>query len=382
MTTNNLNKFLTIDDLRDAAKKRIPKLAFDYLDGGAGSEANIRRNRTGFEDITLCPEYLRDVTERSQKITLFGHTYDAPIGVSPVGLANLIWPKVDTYLATMAKNRNVPYILSAVGTTSLETIAEIAPEHAWFQLYVPGQDHICFDLIARAKAAGFKVLVLTVDIPEPSKRLRDLRNGFTLPFKMTPSVIWDIAKKPNWAFSTLANGTPRFENMVPYMKDAADGKTLGAAQVLQVSARVDEELVKRIRDAWDGTLVIKGILSPKSTEAVKRVGADGIIVSNHGGRQLDSAPSSIEALPRVVEAAGPDMPVMLDSGVRGGGDIVKAFASGAAFTFSGRSFVFGVGALGEAGGEHVLDIMTDEVDRTLAQIGCGDIRELGPEYLW
>jgi (S)-mandelate dehydrogenase len=376
------NKYITVDDLRSGAKKRIPKLAFDYLDGGAGNEANIHRNRSGFDDITLCPEYLREVMERSQKVTLFGHTYDAPIGVSPVGLANLIWPKVDTILATMAKKRNVPYMLSAVGTTAVEEIAKIAPDHAWFQLYVPGQDHICFDLMRRAKEAGIKVLVLTVDIPGPSKRLRDLRNDFTLPFKMTPKVIWDIARKPGWALATLANGTPRFENMVPYMPEAADSKSLGAAQVLQVSARLSEDFVKRIRDAWDGTLVIKGILSPKSAEASMRVGADGIIVSNHGGRQLDSAPSSIEALPRVIAAVGPDIPVMLDSGIRGGSDIIKAYASGAAFTFSGRSFVYGVGALGKAGGEHVLDLMTQEVDQTLTQIGCKDINALGPDYIW
>jgi (S)-mandelate dehydrogenase len=376
------SKYITVDDLRSRAKKRIPKLAFDYLDGGAGNEENIHRNRSGFDDITLCPEYLREVMERSQKVTLFGHTYDAPIGVSPVGLANLIWPKVDTILATMAKKRNVPYMLSAVGTTAVEEIAKIAPDHAWFQLYVPGQDHICFDLIRRAKEAGIKVLVLTVDIPGPSKRLRDLRNDFTLPFKMTPKIFWDIARKPGWALATLANGTPRFENMVPYMPEAADSKSLGAAQVLQVSARLSEDFVKRIRDAWDGTLVIKGILSPKSAEASKRVGADGIIVSNHGGRQLDSAPSSIEALPLVIAAVGPDIPVMLDSGIRGGSDIIKAYASGAAFTFSGRSFVYGVGALGEIGGEHVLEMMTQEVDQTLTQIGCKDINALGPEYIW
>jgi isopentenyl diphosphate isomerase/L-lactate dehydrogenase-like FMN-dependent dehydrogenase len=375
-------KYLTVDDLRARAKKRSPKIAFDYLDGGAGTESNIHRNRFGFEKITLSPEYLRDVTERSQKVTLFKHNYDAPIGISPVGLANLIWPKADTILAKMAKKRNIPYLLSAVGTTSIEEIAKIAPEQAWFQLYVPGQDHICFDLIRRAKEAGIKVLVLTVDIPAPSKRLRDIRNNFTLPFKITPKIISNIAFKPSWLIATLANGTPRFENMVPYMQDAADSKSLDAAQVLQTSPRLSEDFVKRVRDAWEGSFVIKGILSQKSAEAAKRVGADGIIVSNHGGRQLDCAPSSIEALPKVIKAAGPGMTVMLDSGIRSGNDIVKAFASGAAFTFSGRSFVFGVGALGAPGGEHVLDLLVDEVDKTLTQIGCKNIMELGPEYIW
>lgn len=375
------NKYLTIDDLRNKAAKRIPKLAFDYLDGGAGTEANITRNRRGFDNITLYPEYLRDVTDRSQKATVFGKEYDAPIGVSPVGLANLIWPKVDSYLANMAKKRNIPYLLSAVGTTSIETIANIAEDNAWFQLYVPDQDNICFDLIRRAKESGIKVLVLTVDIPEPSKRLRDIRNNFTLPFKMTPKVIMDIALKPNWAISTLLNGTPRFENLVPYMNDAKEGTSLSVAQALQVSARLGEDFINRIRDAWDGHLVIKGILTKKSAEASVRIGADGIIVSNHGGRQLDSGPSSIEVLPDIFKTVGSKLTVMLDSGIRSGPDIVKAFASGAAITFSGRSFVFGVGALGEKGGNHVLDIMVKEVDQTLAQIGCDNILNLDESYI-
>ena len=375
------NKYLTIDDLRNKAAKRIPKLAFDYLDGGAGTEANITRNRRGFDNITLYPEYLRDVKDRSQKATVFGKEYDAPIGVSPVGLANLIWPKVDSYLANMAKKRNIPYLLSAVGTTSIEKIANIAEENAWFQLYVPDQDNICFDLIRRAKESGIKVLVLTVDIPEPSKRLRDIRNNFTLPFKMTPKVIMDIALKPNWAISTLLNGTPRFENLVPYMNDAKEGTSLSVAQALQVSARLGEDFISRIRDAWDGHLVIKGILTKKSAEASVRIGADGIIVSNHGGRQLDSGPSSIEVLPDIFKTVGSKLTIMLDSGIRSGPDIVKAFASGAAITFSGRSFVFGVGALGEKGGNHVLDIMVKEVDQTLAQIGCDNILKLDESYI-
>ncbi len=376
------NKYFTLDELRSRAKTRIPKLAFDYLDGGAGNEANIHRNRSGFGNITLQPEYLRNVTERNQKITLFGHTYDAPIGISPIGLANLIWPNADKTLATMAKKRNIPYLLSAVGTSTIEEISDIAPDHTWFQLYIPGKDYICFDLIKRAKESGIKVLVLTVDIPEPSIRLRDLRNNFTLPFKMTPRIIMDIVRKPRWAISTLINGIPRFENMVPYMQEAADKQSLNAAQVLQTSARLSEDLVKRIRDSWGGTFVIKGILSPKSAQAAMRIGADGIIVSNHGGRQLDSAPSSIETLPRIVKAVEPRLTIMLDSGIRCGTDIIKAFASGASFTFSGRSFMFGIGALDEQGAEFVLDLMVNEVDKVLAQIGCKDIMELDREYIW
>jgi L-lactate dehydrogenase (cytochrome) len=191
----------------------------------------------------------------------------------------------------------------------------------------------------------------------------------------------DIALKPNWAISTLLNGTPRFENLIPYMSDAEEGTSLSVAQALQVSARLGEDFISRIRDAWDGQLVIKGILTKQSAEASVRIGADGIIVSNHGGRQLDSGPSSIEVLPDIVKTVGSKLTVMLDSGIRSGPDIVKAFASGAAITFSGRSFVFGVGALGEKGGSHVLDIMVKEVDQTLAQIGCNNILKLDESYI-
>jgi isopentenyl diphosphate isomerase/L-lactate dehydrogenase-like FMN-dependent dehydrogenase len=378
----NQNKYFTISELRSQAKKRIPKLAFDYLDGGAGSEANIHRNRFGFTNILLQPEYLRDVTDRNQKVTVFGHTYDAPIGISPMGLANLIWPNADRILANLAKERNIPYLLSAVGTSSIEEIAEIAPDHAWFQLYIPSEDYVCFDLIKRAKEVGIKVLVLTVDIPEPSIRPRDLRNNFSLPFKVTPKVIMDIARKPRWVIGTLKNGVPQFKTMEPYTRNNTKNKPLNAAQILQVSARLSEDLIKRVRDAWDGTFVIKGILSTKSTEAAIRVGADGIIVSNHGGRQMDSAPSSIEVLPQIVNATKSGLTIMLDSGVRCGTDIVKAFASGASFTFSGRSFMYGLGALNEPGAGFVLDLMVNEVDKTLAQIGCDDILNLNSEYIW
>jgi isopentenyl diphosphate isomerase/L-lactate dehydrogenase-like FMN-dependent dehydrogenase len=379
MTKNN---FLTIDELRREAQKKIPKLAFDYLDGGAGNEQNIHRNRSGFSKITLQPEYLRDVTKRSQKITLFGNTYDSPIGISPVGLANLIWPNSDATLAKLARKKNIPYMLSAVGTTSIEKISKIAPDHTWFQLYVPGDNRICFDLMERAKKAGIKVLVLTVDIPEPSIRLRDLRNNFTLPFKMTLSTIMDIARKPSWALSTITNGVPRFENMSPYMPKWDNKQSLNAAQVLQTSGGLTEDFIKRIRDSWEGIFVVKGILSQESAQAAIRIGADGIIISNHGGRQLDSAPSSIEALERIIKTVEPKISLMLDSGIRCGNDIIKGIAMGANYTFSGRSFMFGLGALGEPGAEYVLDLMMNEVDKTLAQIGCKDIEELNSSYIW
>ena len=378
----NRNSLHTIDDLREAARRRIPHLAFDYLDGGAGNEANLRRNRKGFEAVTLRPEYLRDVSDRSQKVTLFGHTYDAPIGVSPVGLANFVWPGTDGALAAMAARRNIPYMLSSVATTSIETIAKIAPDHAWFQVILPDNHETCFDLIRRAREAGMKVLVMTVDIPVPSKRLRDLRNNFMLPFKLEPRVLWDIAAKPAWSLATLKAGTPQFANLLPYIEPGTGARSLGVAQASQVSANVGEDVIKRMRDAWSGPFVLKGVLSARTAEAARRAGADGIIVSNHGGRQIESGPSTIEALPEIVSAVGKDLTVMLDSGIRSGGDIVKAYSLGAAFTFSGRCFVYATGALGPSGGERALDLLADEVDRTLAQIGATGMDELGADHIW
>ena len=375
-------KLLTIEDLRFAAKKRIPKLAFDYLSGGAGEERNIHRNRASFDNILLCPEYIISLPDREQKVKIFDHIYNGPIGISPMGLANLIWPKADTILAKAANKRNVPYILSAVGTSSIEEIADIAPNNTWFQLYVPQEEHICFELIRRAKQSGIKVLVVTVDVPYPSKRLRDWRNDFSLPFKIKPSLIFDVLSKPQWLTGTLKNGTPRFKNLIPYMKDAFKGKPLSAAQILQASPNLDKALLKRIRDEWDGPLVVKGILSPKTALVAESCGVDGIIVSNHGGRQLNSAPSSIEALPYILKVLQPKTKTFIDSGIRGGEDVIKAFAMGAHYTFSGRSFMFGVGALGPLGGEHVLDIFADEIDRILAQIGCPDINVLDQKFIW
>ena len=372
----------SIQELRDRAHRRVPKMAFDYLEGGAGSEANITRNRSAFDNITLVPEYLRDVSKINRSVEVFGKTYSAPIGVAPVGLSNLIWPNLDISLAAMAREANIPYVLSAAGTSSIETMADIAGDNLWFQLYVSKQDEISLDLIRRSREVGIRVLVVTVDIPVPSLRLRDIRNGFTLPFRMTPRTVLDIVAHPSWAIGTLRAGTPRFENMAPYMKEAASGQSLAAAMARQNTSNLDADHMKRLRDLWPGKMIIKGVMSPDTAKAAVEVGLDGIIVSNHGGRQLDSAPATIEVVQNIADAVGDQVTIMLDSGIRTGGDIVKAYCKGAKFTFSGRSFVFGVGALGTEGARVPLDILTEDVDRTLAQIGCADIRELGPHYLF
>jgi (S)-mandelate dehydrogenase len=377
-----LEHFHTIDDLRQGANRRIPRLSFDYLDGGEGDETGLRLNRSAFNDVKLLPHYLRDVSQRNLKVPLFGRQYDFPVGIPPIGLANFIWPGTDLILARLAKQQNIPYIISSAGTTKLEIIAAEIPDHAWFQLYVSVDEKVTFDLVRRADAAGIKVLVVTVDIPIPAKRIRDLRNRFQLPFRLTPAMLMDIATCPSWALATLRAGTPDFENMVPYGPPKSENKSLAEYMATSSTSMLDLDLMKKIRDAWSGTLVVKGVMSTENAVAAIDLGADGIIVSNHGGRQLASSPSTIEVLPAIKQAVGERATVMLDSGIRNGADIVKSICMGSDFTFSGRSFMYGVGAAGAPGAGRAFDILQDETDRTLAQIGCTDVNELGPDYVW
>ncbi len=378
----NLDHLHTIDDLRQCAKNRIPKLAFDYLDGGEGDETGLLLNRSAFNDVKLLPHYLRNVAKRNHSVTLFGQRYDFPIGVAPVGLANFIWPGADLMLARLAARHNVPYVISTAGTTKLETIATEIPNHSWFQLYVSADDHVTFDLMRRAEGVGIKVLVVTVDIPVPAKRLRDLRNRFQVPFRLTPAMLFDIASCPAWAWEMVQSGPPDFESMKPYAPPPSEKQTLAEYMVSQSTSGLDVELMKKIRDAWPGKLVVKGVMSADTAVAAADLGADGLVVSNHGGRQLASAPSTIEVLETINQAVGDRMTLMLDSGIRNGGDIAKSLSMGAQFTFSGRSFMYGIGAGGTAGAERAFDILRDELDRTLAQIGCPDVSDLGRENLW
>ncbi len=377
-----LDQCHTIDDLRQAAKRRIPKLAFDYLDGGEGDETGLSLNSSAFKDIKLLPHYMRGVRERSHKVNLFGKSYDFPIGIPPIGMANFIWPQTDLILARLAKKHNIPYIASTAGTTKLEVIAEEIPDHTWFQLYVSAEDRVTFDLVRRAENAGIKVLVVTVDIPVPAMRLRDVRNHFELPFRLTPAMALNIARYPSWIWKMMTLGTPKFENMSPYVTRDAENTPKAEFMASQITDKLDVDLMKKIRDAWSGTLVVKGVMSEEDAMIAAELGADGIIVSNHGGRQLSSAPATIDVVGSIKQTVGERLTVMLDSGVRSGADIVKAMCRGAEFSFSGRSFVYGVGAGDVAGAERVFQILRDDLDRTITQIGCADVNDLGPEYLW
>jgi (S)-mandelate dehydrogenase len=284
-------------------------------------------------------------------------------------------------LARAAAAADVPYILSTAATASLEDVAKAAPGHGWFQLYAGRDQDIVDDLVRRAHEAGYPVLVVTVDIPVPGKRDRDLRNGLTLPLRPRPGLVLDVLRRPAWLLASARAGAPRFRNIEPYVK-AARATSLAEAMALQTSGNFDWGRLARVRAAWPGKMVVKGLMAPDDVKRAADEGADGVILSNHGGRQLDAGPAPIELLPRALDAVQGRIPIMLDSGIRRGGDVLRALALGAAFCFVARATLYGVAAGGEPGAAKALAILGDEVDRTLGQIGCRALAELGPDRLW
>lgn len=375
-----LERVHTIADLRRRAKRRVPRMAFDYLDGGAGEGLAVAENEAALARLKLKPRTLRDVSTRDLTVDLFGRRRGGPIGVAPVGFANVIWPGTDANLARMAAENDVPYMLSTAASTSIEDIVRINPD-AWFQLYVSDSDEIALDMLKRAEAAGIETVAITVDVPLSGRRYRDLRNGFTLPLRPSPSTILDFAFRPAWVYETLKAGTPTFANYAPYMNQGARAGTLAAFMQSQVSPNLSPDRVRRLRDAWSKKFLIKGVLCAEDAHAAESIGADGLIVSNHGGRQLEAAPAAIEMLGEVVDAVAGRVPVMMDSGIRSGADVVKAYCLGADYVFAGRPFVFGSAAGGPEGAARALDILTREADQTLGQIGATSFAELDARYI-
>ena len=378
----DLERFAAIDDLRRHARRRMPRFAFDWLEGGAESDANVRRNIRSFEDIPLVPRYLRKTDEITTETSLFETRYAVPFGVAPIGHMNIAWPDSDVMMARLAARQNIPVVASTAGSTSLETYAEIAGENAWFQLYVSPVEDLTNMLLDRAEAAGMKVLVVTVDVSAPAKRDRDIRNGLRIPFQMTPSIFLDLAMHPRWSLTTLRAGAPGFGNHEEYWESAKTPFTVAERQAMLISRTFLWDDFKRIRERWKGKVLVKGLLHPDDAAEAVACGCDGIIVSNHGGRQADFAPSSIEALPAIAAVVGGSVPVMLDSGIRRGADIVRAKALGADFVFAGRAFAFGTAAAGEAGGQKAFDILSLELRTTLGQVGCADFADVDSSVLW
>lgn len=373
-------RYPAIDDLRNRARQRIPRFAFEYLDGGCNEDVNLYKNTAEIRQVELKPYYLNEYQAPSLKTELFGHVYDAPFGVSPIGLQGLVWPKAPEILAKAAFNNNIPFTLSTVSTASIERIGEITEGKFWFQLYHPTDNKLRDDLLDRAEAAGCEVLVILCDVPSFGFRPRDIRNGLAMPPRMTLANMLQILGRPNWALRTLFNGQPEFANMKRYMPKGLDMKQLGLYMNQTFTGRLSEDKIAPIRDRWKGKLVLKGVATEEDTERAIRLGLDGIIVSNHGGRQIDAGQSAIKSLEPIVESYKGQIKIMMDSGVRSGPDIARTLASGAEFAFLGRTFMYSVAALGDAGGEHAIGMLKTQVRQVMDQVCCAQVEDL-PQFL-
>jgi L-lactate dehydrogenase (cytochrome)/(S)-mandelate dehydrogenase len=365
------------------ARRKLPQIAFDFIDGGADDELGMVRNRAAFSDYQLLPRYLNDVTTRDQSTTLFGRKYSSPIGISPTGMAGLFRVGADSMLAAAAKKANVPFLLSSASNFRIEDAADIAPDNVWFQMYATSDHRINMDLVRRAREAKVGVLVITVDVPVNSNRERNRRNGFTRPFRMTPSIMLDTLSRPSWLLQYLkSGGMPMMSNWQPYAREGANADEVADMYgTLTPAPMTSWETVSAIRREWEGPLVIKGILHPDDALQSAAHGLDGVIVSNHGARQLDAAPSPISMLPAIRAAVGDRMTVMLDSGVRRGSDVITAKCLGAQACFFGRPTLYAVAALGQDGADQVFAIMRREIDAVLTQIGCGNFGDLTERFL-
>src|SRR5690554_1003223 len=328
-------QYPSIQDLKRKAKKRVPKFAFDYLEGGCNDELNVYRNEADFKQIQLLPQYLKAHRGLDMSVELFGYRYAAPIGISPIGLQGLVWPNAPEILAKAALKHNVPYILSTVSTSSIERIAEVSESRFWFQLYHPTENRLRDDILRRLEATQCPVLVVLVDVPSFGLRYREIKAGLSMPPKMTISNFLQAAMRPAWALETLRVGVPGFATLKPYMDKSLNLSQLGKFMNATFTGRVDADKVKAIRDQWKGKLVIKGVVCDEDMEASIHLGADGVIVSNHGGRQIDAGESTIKPLKGLVDKYSGQIKVMIDSGLRSGPDIGRSLALGADFTFMG-----------------------------------------------
>ena len=370
-------KFPSIASMERATKRRIPKFAFDYLQGGIGAEACLTGNRRALDNVQLAPRYLP--TEPIQPVlemNLFDREFPMPFAASPIGLSGLMWPRAAEHIARAATRHGLPLGLSSFATSSIEEIGTIAGDLLWFQLYCVEKSEIENDLIDRAESAGCEVLVVTVDIPTVTRREKDIANGLSVPPKFDLATLSQVALRPTWAFATLRAGIPRFKTLLPYIPG---GLTLDASAIFlrdMVEGHVTVQKLERIRDRWHGRLIVKGILTAEEALLCQDLGADAIVISNHGGRQLDAAPPIPHVLPEIRAAVGPDFPLIADGGVRSGLDIARLIACGANFVLVGRAFVYAVAAAGETGVDHAIFLLREELKQTLSQIGCQELGDL------
>lgn len=375
-----VNRYPSVDYLHKEARKRLPKFSYDYVDGGSGAGIGLKRNRKALDAVTLTPRYITDWKTVEMGVELFGEKYSRPFGIAPMGLASLQYPRAELEFARAGRKVNIPTSLSTACTVDIEDFGALAGDNGWFQLYPPKSQEINDDLIDRAHNSGFKALMVTVDVPARGWRPRDMYNGLALPPRITLESLFNSAIRPRWSLNTLINGIPHFKTLGRY----SNNKSMrGMAEFVgeQLGQMVTTDRLKRIRDHWKGPLIIKGVMHPDDAKQATKLGYDGILVSNHGGRQMDASPAPVEVLPDIIEAVGGKVTVMVDSGFSSGLDIVRGLALGAQFVFCGRAFMWGLSALGAKGVDHVVDLLTDEITLALTQIGCPDIAKLNATWL-
>src|SRR5688572_10980534 len=377
----DLSHAVNIEDLRLLARRRLPRAIFDFFDGGAEDEVTLRGNRAAFERVRLLPKVLVDVAQVSLETTIFGKASKMPLAIGPTGGISAGRFGAELMLAKAAKTFGVPFTLATPSAFTIERVAEEVGGRLWFQLYAVRDLAFREKLVQRAQAAGYEAILVTVDLPVSGKRERDPRNGFHTPYSPNWRNSRDVVFKPSWALDMMRNGLPGMANLAGYPFSTPSGTDIVTAVGREMDAGLDWEYIRRLREQWRGKLLLKGVERPDDAERAMSVGCDGVVVSNHGGRQLDGAAPTLDALPDVVRAVNGKMTILLDGGIRRGVDIVKARALGAQAVLTGRATLFGVMAGGEPGARRALEILSSELERSMRLCGARSAAELGAELV-
>lgn len=380
---SRIDSAINIDDLKRMARRRLPKIMFDFIEGGVEDEVGLRTNANAFRDLRMVPRYYIDTSKREQRSTLFGRSYASPFGIAPTGMAGAFRRDAELFLAQTAGEADIPYLMSGASNASMEQGAKLAGKNLWYQIYGARDRAVAADLVKRAIDCGLTTIAVTCDVPVSSNRERNRRNGFVRPLRMTLPTILEAMLHPAWVINYLRNGgLPMLGNWQPY---APAGST--PDQVADMFAQQTPDAsqtwrdLEAIRNTWPGKLLLKGVMHPEDARIATSMGVDGLIVSNHGARQLDMMPSPLDVLPMIRAAVGPDVPLLLDSGVRRGSDIVAALCLGADFVLTGRATLYGATAGGLEGVKKAVSILQREIDLTLGQLGAVNLDALGPQYL-
>jgi len=375
------SRIVSIEDLRRLARRRVPRPLFGFIDGGAEDEVSLGDNRAAFDRWKFRQRVFVDVSQIDTEVDLFGAPIRLPLAISPTGLAGLAWPRAEVALARAAAAYGIPFTVATPSTSSLERVAREAGGRLWFQLYMLQDRDYTMKLVERARAADYEALVVTGDIAVAGKRERDARSGFTVPLRPRLANVIELLGHPSWLWQIATHGVPKIENLADWSVANVGTQTLAAMTASQFDPALDWDTLRRLRDAWPRRLLLKGVLTAEDTEQAVAIGADGVVVSNHGGRQLDCTVAPIDALPEVVRAAGGKIAVLIDGGVRRGSHVIKARALGATAAMVGRATLYGVAAAGEQGARHALEILASEVARSMALLGRTVVRDLDPAIM-